>query len=336
MCRKIFLALLLATFSANQITAQCLGSCSCSTANTETAGHKTTEAKGEWLITTGYSVTHYTPFSDDELIKFATDSASVYTVNSQQSFKAGLQYNLTDRLRLSAVMPYNLSYDNREGMVHTSTHTMVNDYGNVHGFGDVTVFAKYQWLKSNNWSLETGLGLKLPIGQTNTSTSTGLVAPPHLQPGTGSWDPVASLQVRRMWGRWLISEDVFGKIATTANDHNMGNYVGATTSVNYQLIRQSASKNTGLALLGGALVEYNSKMKMPVNHNHGGDPVPDQEIVPFDNSGFTRIIAISGIVISPGKHFNVPLTCSVPVFEEYNGHQVSMKWKASAGFNVSF
>lgn len=116
----------------------------------------------------------------------------------------------------------------------------------------------------------------------------------------------------------------------------MGNYVGATTSVNYQLIRQSASKNTGLALLGGALVEYNSKMKMPVNHNHGGDPVPDQEIVPFDNSGFTRIIAISGIVISAGKHFNVPLTCSVPVFEEYNGHQVSMKWKASAGFNVSF
>ena len=110
MCRKIFLALLLATFSANQITAQCLGSCSCSTANTETAGHKTTEAKGEWLITTGYSVTHYTPFSDDELIKFATDSASVYTVNSQQSFKAGLQYNLTDRLRLSAVMPYKHPY----------------------------------------------------------------------------------------------------------------------------------------------------------------------------------------------------------------------------------
>lgn len=335
MCRNIFLALLSFTLGAKQSWAQCLGSCACTAANTEIAGHPTGDKKGRWLITAGYSAMQYAPFTDEELKEWSTETAPVYSVTSQHTVRLGVQYNITDRLRAGVTMPYSFSFDNREGMVHGGTHVMVNHYENIAGFGDATLIARYQWLNNENWNLETGLGMKFPTGQTNTTSSNGLTVPQHLQPGTGSWDPVATLQVRREWDRWSVSEDVFGKLATTANDHNMGDYIGATTSANYRLIQQSETKKTGLAIFGGALVEYNSKMEMPPNHHHGSDPGGSQEIVPFDNSGFTRIMVLAGVVVYAGSRLSIPLNFSLPAYEHYNGYQVSMKWKLAASVNLS-
>lgn len=319
----------------DKIVAQCLGSCSCTAANTAIDATNTGSQKGDWLITTSYFVAQFEPFSDDQLREWTTEEAPVYSLNSQQSFQLGLQYCISNRFRLSAAMPYNLSFNNREGHAHGTSHKEVHDYGEVNGYGDATLQGRYQWINNPKWLLETGLGLKFPTGQTNTVSSNRIIVPQHLQPGTGSWDPLASLLVRRKMNRLMISEDVFLKLATTAKEHKMGDYLSATTSCSYQLHRTGSSQRFSATLLGGLQAEFNEKMKMPVEHVHGSDPAAENELAPFPNSGFFRVNATAGAAISVGEHFSIPLSFSLPLYEDYGGYQVTMKWKTMAGLNIA-
>jgi len=334
MCKHL-LAVLALLITGNLLKAQCLGSCCSAGCNSELTNHSSSR-KGDWQVTTAYSIMQYQPFSDDELKQWSTEENPVFSVTSQQSFRLGAQYNFTDRWKVAMAMPYNLSFDNREGHTHEENHKEIHNYGNDFGYGDATLLGKYRWLKldDNSWSLETGLGIKMPTGETNTASSNSIVVPLHLQPGTGSWDPVASVQVRKTVNRWIFSEDVYTKIATTAKEHNMGDYVTGTTTASYQVTSTKKEQSVKVLLLGGVQVEYNSKMKMPIDHVHGTETMTDTP-VPFDNSGFTRLLFSAGTLIYAGKHFTIPVSFSLPVYEHLNGYQVSMKWKTMAGLNIN-
>ena len=207
--------------------AQCLGSCCSASCNTDITNHTETNKKGGWQVSTAYSVMQYKPFSDAQLLQRSTLENPAFTVQSQQSFKLGLQYNISERWRVSAAIPYNLSFDNREGHTHDDLIPEIHNYGNVFGLGDATFIGSYEWLPENKhgWEFSTGLGIKTPTGQTQVYGTTNTGLPPHLEPGTGSWDPAALAHVQKEIEQWTFSGDVFGKVATTANDHNMGNYL---------------------------------------------------------------------------------------------------------------
>jgi hypothetical protein len=261
-------------------------------------------------------------------------------VHSQQSVKLALQYNITDRWKVSASMPYNFSFDNREGHTHQGDYKEIHNYGNVRGVGDATFIGSYQWLRDNKkgWQFSTGLGIKAPTGQTEVLSSTGIGLPPHLEPGTGSWDPVATLSVKKLMKQWTLTGDVFGKVATTANQHNMGDYVSGTATAFWQAWENEDRLVSSLVLVGALQSDFNSKMKMPQNHIHtsSSDTIPDSPITTFENSGFTRIFISGGTLISLGKHFTIPCSFSIPVYQHLNGHQVKMQWKSTLGFTINF
>ncbi|MFI5135526.1 MAG: hypothetical protein ACHQD9_06710, partial [Chitinophagales bacterium] len=281
----------------------------------------------------------YKPFTDEQLVQWSTLDNPTFTVHSQQSVSMGLQYNITDRWRVSATMPYDFSFDNREGHTHSDTYTEVHDYGDVDGWGDATFIGSYDWLPSTpeGWQLSTGLGIKAPTGQTQVVSSNGVVVDPHLQPGTGSWDPVAMVRVKKPIKQWTFTGDVYGKIATTANDHNMGDYVSGTVSSSWKWWEKPDQLFSSLSLFGAVQSDFNTKMMMPMDHNHSGasDTTSNIVITTFDNSGFTRIFISGGTYISIGKHVTIPLSISVPVFQHLNGYQVKMQWKSAVGIQVN-
>lgn len=337
MCRQVIVAL--ALLMAGKISqAQCLGSCCSAGSNTDITNRSLTNKKGDWQISTAYSITQYRPFTDEQLKLWSDSLNPTFTVHSQQSVKLALQYNITDRWKVSASIPYNFSFDNREGHTHQGDYKEVHDYANVRGVGDATFIGSYQWVEKKGWQFSTGIGIKAPSGQTQVVSSNNIGLPPHLEPGTGSWDPVATLTVKKVVKQWTLSGDVFGKVATTANQHNMGDYVSGTATAFWQAWQKADHTVSTLTFFGAVQSDFNSKMTMPQNHIHTGtsDTVANAPIATFENSGFTRIFISGGTLVSLGKHFTIPFSISVPVYQHLNGYQVKMQWKSTLGFTINF
>ncbi|WDT82922.1 MAG: transporter (plasmid) [Candidatus Manganitrophus sp.] len=61
------------------------------------------------------------------------------------------------------------------------------------GFGDIRLTGKYALLVSTKNLLVGGLGIKTPTGEYKLLDSDGAINEPTIQPGTGSWDGIASL-----------------------------------------------------------------------------------------------------------------------------------------------
>jgi hypothetical protein len=336
MCKQLVVALAL-LIAANSAGAQCLGSCCSAGSNTDITNHSSNSKKGDWLISTAYSIMEYHPFTDEELIQWSTIDNATFTVKSQQSMKLALQYNITDRLKVNASIPYNFSFDNREGHTHEGDHTEIHNYADVRGLGDATFLGSYQWLGDNQkgWQFSTGLGIKAPTGQTEVLSSTNVGVPEHLQPGTGSWDPVATVSVKKQVRQWMFTGDVFGKIATTAKDHNMGDYLSGTAAAFWKAWQKDDQVVSSVVLVGALQSEFSSKMRMPPNHIHNGSDT-DAPLMAFENSGFTRIFISGGTLVSLGKHFTIPFSISVPVYQHLNGYQVKMQWKSTLGLSLNF
>src|SRR5437868_5688443 len=117
MCRQLIVAL--ALLGASKFSqAQCLGSCCGAGSSTDITNHSSSDKKGDWQISAAYSIMQYHPFTDDELKLWSDSLNATFTVHSQQNTKLALQYNITDRWKVSASLPYNFSYDNHEGHTH--------------------------------------------------------------------------------------------------------------------------------------------------------------------------------------------------------------------------
>src|SRR3979409_552608 len=117
MCRQLIVALaLLVAVKSSQ--AQCLGSCCSASSSTDITNHSSSDKKGDWQISSAYSIMQYHPFTDDQLKQWSDSLNATFTVRSQQSVKLALQYNITDRWKVSASLPYNFSSHNRDG--HTN------------------------------------------------------------------------------------------------------------------------------------------------------------------------------------------------------------------------
>ena len=337
MCRQLIVVLAL-LMASNISQAQCLGSCCSAGSSTDITNHTSSDKKGDWQISTAYSIMQYRLFTDDQLKLWSDSLNPTFTVRSQQSAKLALQYNITDRWKVSVSVPYNFSFDNREGHTHQGNYKEVHNYANARGAGDATFIGSYQWVEKKGWKFSTGIGVKAPSGQTQVASSNNIGLPPHLEPGTGSWDPVATLSVKKLIKQWTFTGDVFGKIATMANQHNMGNYVSGTATAFWEAWRKPDQVVSSLTLFGAVQSDFNSKMKMPQNHIHTStsDTVVNSPVTTFENSGFTRVFISCGTLISLGKHFTIPFSLSVPVFQHLNGYQVKMQWKSTLGVTINF
>lgn len=105
----------------------------------------------------------------------------------------GLSYGRTDRLTVSAALPYVRRDGLRAGTHHHhGGHAMneVMEVGSVSGVGDASVLAKYKLIDGKDASLSLIGGLKLPTGSTDKNGNDGERLDTEHQPGSGSWDGI--------------------------------------------------------------------------------------------------------------------------------------------------
>ena len=131
--------------------------------------------------------------TDAELEALAGEHVHAHDVDYLLRGSIGAAFGVTDRLTISAELPYIHRDDLRAGDHSHSGGTVTNEVvrlGTVAGVGDASVLAKYKLVGGPGEGLALIGGVKLPTGSTRKRSIGGERLETEHQPGTGSWDPV--------------------------------------------------------------------------------------------------------------------------------------------------
>jgi hypothetical protein len=79
------------------------------------------------------------------------------------------------------------------------------------GLGDAVVMGLYRVRTDReirpSHAITIGVGVKTPTGSSTERTASGRLIHAHMQPGTGSWDPLFSIIDTKMMGSFLVQAD---------------------------------------------------------------------------------------------------------------------------------
>jgi hypothetical protein len=174
--------------------------------------------------------------SDAELATLAGQHIHAHNADYTLNAAFGTAYGVTDRLTISAELPYIRRDGLREGEHSHSggvTTNAVVPLGSVTGFGDASLLAKY--------SLAGGLlaligGVKVPTGGTHSQTPSGERLETEHQPGTGSWDPIAgaALGVPLGWAK-LDASAVYQFAGKGAQTTRLGDRLQAGVALSHRM-----------------------------------------------------------------------------------------------------
>jgi hypothetical protein len=153
-------------------------------------GPETLEA-GHFAVGAQAKVTVPRDRPDAELVALAARHIHAHTGDYTLNAAVGAAYGVTDRLTISAELPYVRRDDLREGEHAHSGGATINSVaplGSVSGLGDVSLLAKYGLAGG---AVALIAGVKIPTGGTHARALSGERLETEHQPGTGSWDPIA-------------------------------------------------------------------------------------------------------------------------------------------------
>ncbi len=222
-------------------------------------------------------------------------------------YTLSLAYGITPRLKVIASIPYvrntmDMDMVMTDGMGMQMLEPMSMEP--VSGLGDVTLTALYRVYTNRrirpNAALTLGFGVKTPTGSYTKKdpaegTPTGFVHA-HMQPGTGSWDPIVSLAYTRLMNPWLLGADVNYQVATRNDEgYKFGDTFTSDLSAKYgvlpflNLTGQLTYLHSGRATDDmGRYTNLTSVFDDPANT--GEDSLwaaPGFEFVPLYNAGLT-------------------------------------------------
>ena len=109
--------------------------------------------------------------------------------------------------------------------------------------GDATVMGLYRIYTDReirpNKALTAGVGLKTATGSSTETTSSGKYVHAHMQPGTGSWDPLVSLLYTQMVNPFLLQADVTHQFTTRSRQgYEFGDSTAANLGATYAVARE--------------------------------------------------------------------------------------------------
>ncbi len=157
------------------------------------------------------------------------DNAAATYREAYNVLEARGQVWLTDRASLTASIPLLHNFQSVGGVRQAD----------VYGVGDPVLLARYAVLASLSGPdttrlrhrLTVGMGLKVPLGRTNV-VQDGEELDHDLQPGTGTWDPLLSLEYTLRGKSWGLALATLGRYnGEGADGFRMGHSASATAEL---------------------------------------------------------------------------------------------------------
>jgi len=209
--------------------------------------------------------------------------------------------------------------------MNVTKHSM----GPVEGPGDVTVMGLYRiYTREDNGStdaLTIGAGVKTPTGPSTEKTG-GRFVHAHMQPGTGSWDPLLTLIWSKAPDPFAFQADIAYQIATrNQNGYKFGNSFTANLMGKYAL--SSAFDITG----GLTYLHQDSADDRDKKYTDLTSVLDDPE-----NTGENSVWLSAGLQVMPLKNGMIDLKGQFPVWEYAEGTQLVSSYRILLGISYSF
>jgi len=187
------------------------------------------ETLGRSAAAGGFRLTFAKPEyrSDRELEGLAGENVHAHGSDDTLNAALGLAYGISDRLTVSAELPYVRRDNLREGAhshVGGVALNQVVGLGSVAGVGDLNLIAKYKVLDDGATAFALLGGVKLPTGSTHRRDNDGERFETEHQPGTGSVDPIGGAAFGTNVGALRFDASALFQIARNGAQHTrLGN-----------------------------------------------------------------------------------------------------------------
>ena len=203
----------------------------------------------------------------------------------------------------------------------------------VSGLGDATVMGLYRLsmdreIRPTN-TVTLGFGVKTPTGSYTERTESGRFIHAHMQPGTGSWDPLFSIIDTKMMGSFLVQADATYQLATRNKEgYKFGDSLAATFTGKYAVVKE-------LNVLAG-LTWLHVNRASDKNGSYY-DPVTNSSLMDDPaNTGGDSLWATAGVQVLPFRNGMIDLKAQLPAWEKVNGIQLVSSYLVSIGVSYNF
>jgi len=252
-------------------------------------------------------------------------------------------YGFSPRLKAFVSLPYlRNTMDMTMGMkmmntTMTST-TMWTEWTDmtmepVAGIGDATVMALYRLytdreIRPGN-AVTLGLGVKTATGSSTETTANGKLLHAHMQPGTGSWDPLLSIMYSKILEQFLLQADATYQLTTrNRQGYEFGDSLAMNLTSRYAIVREFSITAGLTGLHVGRASDRNGAYYNPAtNRSLIDDP---------RNTGGNSIWFSPGFQVFPIRNMVFDAKVQVPVWENVNGIQLVSRYRALLGLSYNF
>jgi hypothetical protein len=185
------------------------------------------------------------------------------------------------------------------------------------GFGDLRVMVRRNFHHSLRHLFIGGFGIKTPTGEYKLRDPVeGVITEPGVQPGTGSWDPIATAfyayQIRPRAFDWFVGGSVQ---YTTENDldYRFGETVILNTGVDYQIAR------------GGRDITLSAQInaRNAPHDEFSGQTVP--------STGGTWIYFTPGVRVATSERTSLYAHVQLPVYQRVNESNIVPRYGLMMG-----
>lgn len=258
-------------------------------------------------------------FSDAELLRFAEAGADTHSIDSVRHLFLSFGYGLTNDLTLGLKLPY-VSLRNIRAS-HAETPDELHNHGNSSGIGDLSVVARYRFIKDSNTGFGSSVigGIKAPTGKTTVNDSEGERLEAEHQPGSGSWDPIIGLAATKRIGDISLDANILYILSTKGSQETD---LGDTLNLNAAVSWRAVKKDVAVDLVLEANGQWKQKLKI------GGVKDP--------NSGETVLFLSPGLRLGFKNNMMAYISAGFPVVQDLNGIQTKTRTRTLFGFGMGF
>ncbi len=257
------------------------------------------------------------PYSDAQLLSLAGAGSEVHSLDYLLVPFLNLAYGATGDLTLNLQFPfYSVRGNIREG--HDVPPPEVHEHGTSGGVGDLTLFGQYRFLHEDSGGLDAALlaGIKFPTGMTKVRARDGGRLETEMQPGSGSFDPLAGAAATRHFGKFCVdASGLYGFVTEGAQHTDLGDFFLYGAAGAYRLQADPVPLDLVLEING----EWRQK--------HAVGAAKDAD------SGGHSIYLSPGVRVGLGGNWLLAVAAGIPVLQDLNG--IQQKTRVRGTFQIS-
>ena len=262
-------------------------------------------------------------YDHNKLDKLYSGSNKLDDSNRERITKSALlriSYPISDKWTITAILPY-----------VWQEQTVFSSFGNTkqsaNGMGDIVLLGQYTLHQSTKHQVLVAAGPKFPTGTVyKRDNEFGLLLPPDLQPGTGSWDGIGA-----------VSYSHFGLFRPTLSLYTLLSYrysfeVGRYDGGQEYRFGDETVLNIGLSdsfVLGSKVLNAGLQYKLrhtQEDENNGSD---------FPNTGGTWMYLVPNLDIQLSPKITLHANFEIPIHTDVVGTQLVTSYRGNIGLNYT-